>query len=494
MTWNGAPDSWSCSTLDEVCLKIQDGTHFSPKQQATSGRYKYVTAKNVRSWGLDLSDMTYVDEIQHRAIYLRCDPRKGDVLLVKDGVNTGDAALNTLDEEFSLLSSVCLLRANSVALEGAFLRYFLLSPAGYRLLTGKMTGTAIKRIILRRIKETPVPLAPLPEQHRIVAEIEKHFTRLDAAVAALQRVRANLKRYRATVLKAACEGRLVPTEAELARAEGHTYEPADQLLARILKERRTNAANDRKNDGIRLPEGESPADIREGWCVCTLGQIAECLDSRRVPVNKRERARRVGNVPYYGANGQVGWIDDYIFDEPLVLVVEDETFTGRTQSFSYMIRGKTWVNNHAHVLRATAGVTTEFLNHTLAHYPFTPRTTGTTGRRKLTQKALMTAPVVLPPLAEQHRIVAEVERRLSVIDELDAVVDANLKRAERLRQAILKRAFEGKLVPQDPNDEPASVLLERIRAEHRTMSSTGKIRSGRSHPRKVAPTDTARTG
>jgi type I restriction enzyme S subunit len=70
-----------------------------------------------------------------------------------------------------------------------------------------------------------------------------------------------------------------------------------------------------------------------------------------------------------------------------------------------------------------------------------------------------------PPLPEQHRIVAEVERRLSVIDELDAVVDANLKRAERLRQAILKRAFEGKLVPQDSHDEPASVLLERIRAE-----------------------------
>ncbi len=77
----------------------------------------------------------------------------------------------------------------------------------------------------------------------------------------------------------------------------------------------------------------------------------------------------------------------------------------------------------------------------------------------------------LPPLAEQHRIVAEVERRLSVIDELGAVVEANLKRAERLRQAILKRAFEGKLVPQDPSDEPASALLERIRAERRRGNS-----------------------
>ena len=75
--------------------------------------------------------------------------------------------------------------------------------------------------------------------------------------------------------------------------------------------------------------------------------------------------------------------------------------------------------------------------------------------------------IPFPPLAEQHRIVAEVERRLSLLDDLEAVVSANLKRAERLRQAILKRAFEGKLVPQDPDDEPAGVLLERIRRERK---------------------------
>jgi len=167
-------------------------------------------------------------------------------------------------------------------------------------------------------------------------------------------------------------------------------------------------------------------------------------------------------VPYYGANGQVGWIDIPLFDEPLVLVVEDETFTGRVKPFSYIVRGPSWVNNHAHVLRAIAPITTEFLNILLAKYPFIPLTTGTTGRRKLTQRALREAPVAIPPAAEQIRIVEEVDRRLSVIDTLEQTVERNLRRCKALRQSILKRAFEGKLVPQDPNDEPASELLARI--------------------------------
>src|SRR5262249_52456303 len=156
------PEGWIWKSMAEVCVKIQDGTHFSPKNQLPQGHYRYITAKNIRPWGLDLSDITYLSEEDHQAIYERCDPKKGDILLVKDGVNTGDTAINTLDEECSLLSSVCMLRPNINILFGPFLRYFILSPIGYLQLSGQMTGTAIKRIILRRIKETPVPIAPLP--------------------------------------------------------------------------------------------------------------------------------------------------------------------------------------------------------------------------------------------------------------------------------------------------------------------------------------------
>jgi type I restriction enzyme S subunit len=232
------------------------------------------------------------------------------------------------------------------------------------------------------------------------------------------------------------------------------------------------------------PDIANLPELPEGWCWASIEQVSECLDSQRVPINKDERARRGGEIPYYGANGRVGWIDKYLFDEPLVLVVEDETFVGREIPFSYLIRGKSWVNNHAHILRAITGLQIEFLNYSLAYYPFTPLTTGSTGRRKLTQKALAEAPYALPPMREQERIVLEIERLLSVDDAMLQSLKANSTRIELLRQSVLAHAFTGQLVPQDPTDEPASALLERIRAERSaSVSQKPARRSRKEHAR-----------
>ena len=305
------------------------------------------------------------------------------------------------------------------------------------------------------MRQIPVPIAPPDQQKRIAAEIEKQFSRLDEAVANLKRVKANLKRYKAAVLKAAVEGKLT----EEWREAHPDVEPASELLKRILAERR---ATWEKTQLARMKiKGKIPKDdewkkkykesslgqrvqrwqLPHCWTSATIGQVSECLDSMRVPVNKKDRLKREGQIPYYGANGQVGWINDYLFDEPLVLVVEDETFIGRTIAFSYKIKGKSWVNNHAHVLRATEAVEVDFLNYSLMYYPFTPLTTGTTGRRKLTQQVLMVAPYRLPPVAEQLQIVLEVERRVSIIEDLEHIVTASFRRAEKLRQSVLERAF-----------------------------------------------------
>jgi len=119
-----------------------------------------------------------------------------------------------------------------------YVRRFLDSSAYWKAISEQTAGIALPNVNAKKLATVEVPLAPVNEQCRIVEEVDKQLTRLDAAVAALKRVQANLRRYRASVLKAAVEGRLVPTEAELARAEGRDYESGDELLERILKERR----------------------------------------------------------------------------------------------------------------------------------------------------------------------------------------------------------------------------------------------------------------
>lgn len=211
-----------------------------------------------------------------------------------------------------------------------------------------------------------------------------------------------------------------------------------------------------------------------------IADVAECLDGKRIPINRGERSKRLGGIPYYGANGRVGWIDEALFDEPLVLVVEDETFTGRRKPFSYLIQGPAWVNNHAHVLRAKGEVLPAYLSFALSYYPFIPLTTGSTGRRKLTQRALMSAPIGVPDFESQRRIVDELEVLVTEVERQQRSVAKSVIRADRIRGAILAKAFYGQLVPQDPTDEPAAVLLDRIRSG---SIGTGPLASRRA-PRK----------
>ena len=193
----GMKEAWQIKTLGDVCVTVQDGAHESPKLQFDSpgnGRFLYITSKNIRNNYLDLENVTYVDEEFHNRIYPRCRPGVGDVLLTKDGANTGNVTLNTLDEPFSLLSSVCLIKTAPDFLLPSFLSYFIQSPDGLKSITGQMTGAAIKRIILRDIKLAKIPIPPLPEQQRIVALLDGAFAGLATAKANAER---NLQNARA---------------------------------------------------------------------------------------------------------------------------------------------------------------------------------------------------------------------------------------------------------------------------------------------------------
>lgn len=133
-----------------------------------------------------------------------------------------------------------LIRFRPRSISPRFLSYYLQCPAYWKQVEENAVGIALQNLNASKLAAFTVPVPPAVEQDEIVAKLDEQFSRLDAGVAALRRAQANLKRYRASVLKAACEGRLVPTEAELARQEGRTYETGEQLLTRILEERRAS--------------------------------------------------------------------------------------------------------------------------------------------------------------------------------------------------------------------------------------------------------------
>ena len=181
------------------------------------------------------------------------------------------------------------------------------------------------------------------------------------------------------------------------------------------------------------------AELPPGWTQASLGELVTVLDRMRVPLNKAERDKRPGDVPYYGATGQVGWVDQALFNEELLLLGEDGApFIDPSKPKSYIIRGPSWVNNHAHVLRALDGLTTcGYLKHHLDFVDYRPHVTGTT-RLKLTQRAMRSIPIRIPPVLEQKRIVAAIEEHFSRLDAADDSMAAPSLRTAQLLASVLQ--------------------------------------------------------
>lgn len=215
-------------------------------------------------------------------------------------------------------------------------------------------------------------------------------------------------------------------------------------MARAKKE--TALTPEERLQAALVPDWEWPYKLPENWCWTYLTKAAECLDNFRKPINATERASRIGNIPYYGATGQVGWIDDFLTNEDLVLLGEDGApFLDLIKDKAYLISGKAWVNNHAHILRSPFGDTgNRYLLHYLNSFNYAGYVNGTT-RLKLTQASMDTIPIPLPPLAEQQRIVGRIESLFAKLDEAKEKAQAVVDSFETRKAAILHKAFTGDL-------------------------------------------------
>jgi len=458
----------------------------------------YLRAANVTWDGLDLSDVNEMNFPPEQLETFRLQAE--DILLSEASGSAGEVGKPALWS--GQIEDCCfqntLIRVRSYGPDPRYLLLHFKADAELGRFSKAARGVGIHHLGAKAMEEWPLRLAPSGEQLRIVDEVEKQFTRLDAAVAGLQRVKANLKRYRASVLKAACEGRLVPTEAELAQREGRSFESGEELLKRILKERRARweadqlakmkaAGRGRTHDAWKTSY-EEPASAAEivvagvpGWSVASLDQICpvfvDC--AHRTPRYSEEgtpalRPRDVvGGFLRLEEAARVA-TNEYEKQTLRRRPVPGDIIYSRELSFGWAVlvpeAPSVCMSQGMVLFRPSDRVDNRFvrvvLNGPLGRKQAERAATGS-AHPHINLADIRTYAVPLPPLPEQHRIVAEVERRLSVVDELEATVEKNLARCARLRQSILKMAFEGRLVPQDPNDEPASVLLDRIRERRR---------------------------
>ena len=437
----------------------------------------------------------------------------GKIALVS-GLRSGIGAGST---EFHVLRP-------SQTMSGRFLTLYLLQEQIRREARSRMTGTAGQlRVPTIFLTTHQVRLPPPAEQERIVERVDSYVTRLDAATEGLNRIEANLKRYRASVLKAAVEGRLVPTEAELAKKEGRSYQPASSLLARILKERRTRWEESEsakmkakgkppKNDAWKsrykepiAPDTSSLPVLPEGWCWASVEMVGDVLLGRqRAPQYLTGRFGkpylRVANIK----DDRIDFSDvesmdfdpehfrKYRLAPDDILVSEGQSPHLVGQSAIYRGEGPADLcfQKTLHRFRpVTGGPSAAFAQLVFRSHVksgvFKRLASITTNIAHLTLEKFEAAPFPLPPVAEQDRIAAEVGRVLSDGEATATAVVLNRRRMARLRQSILQWAFEGSLVDQNPDDEPVSALLDRVRRE-RAIATDETARSVRLPSRKTA--------
>ena len=390
-----------------------------------------------------------------------------------------------------------------------FAYFGIISPLLFRLIFDKASSTTLPILNKSKFEALAFPLPPLPEQRRIVAKLEELFSKLDAGVAAVRRTQALLKRYRQSVLHAAVTGELTRAWREAHHAPAET---GAALLERIRAERwaQWETAQVAKRGG-QLPLGdgwkskyvepEAPdtselPELPEGWVWTNLealswdsgyGTSEKCsYESTGLPIlripNVVKGQLSFENIKRAGADAKINPLETVAPGDLLIIRTNgSKPLIGRaavvfdflsqpTHFASYLIRFR--LVNEQMLLRWISATWNSFDNRKWIE----EHAASSAGQHNISLSTLNNLPIPLPPLDEQAEIVTTVEARLSVLDNLEQTLTDELKRAERLRQSILHRAFTGRLVPQDATDEPAAALLAPLRE---APAAPAKAKAGR---------------
>jgi type I restriction enzyme, S subunit len=387
------------------------------------------------------------------------DPKKwcneNDLILCVRGSTTG--RMNIAGFDSSIGRGVAAIRSK---INQNYLNYFIHSTEGFIFNLG--TGSTFPNVTIKNLEELIIPIPPLSEQHRIVTKIEELLTQLDAGVASLKKVQAQLKRYRHAVLKAAFEGRLTH-----GWREEHCERDWQELILPNCCEKITKGESpkwqgfDYIDKGIPFIRSENVL-----W-----GKI-DIKNPVKIPLEFHNKLKR----------SQVN-SDDVLFNLVGASI-------GRCGIVPKQIDSAN-INQAVALIRCNQKIIPKYLMYLLLSpqiQTYIHSKKVETARANVSLEDLRGLSIKLPSYSEQVKIITEIERHFSQIDHLESTITTSLLQAESLRQSILKHAFEGKLVPQDPNDEPALILLERIKAEkahHTAEKLKGKTLQPKSPKRKI---------
>ncbi len=447
----GAPD-------EQPVLTGPFGTSLGREDFIESG-VPLLTISCLTHSGIDMTKALFVSEAKAHELS-RYRLRAGDLLFSRMA-SVGRAGLVPKSLDGALFNyHIMRLRLDESQIDARlFINYVRGAPQVRDYLKAVNHGATRDGINTEQLLNLPVAVPPIDQQLEIVAEIEKQFSRLDEAVANLKRVKANLKRYKASVLKDAVEGRLVLTEAELARRDGRSFETGEQLLQRTLDKRRIGWKGRGKYKEPVAANTDGLADLPEGWAWATVEQIT-CLvtsgsrgwgdfysdtgvlfiraqDIKTDALNLKGLARVDVPADAEGSRSSVGAND--------ILV----TITGANVTKSALVprlAEPAFVSQHVALLKLISAGSAAFVFDWLVS-PANGRKTLESwaygaGKPGLSLEQVRALPVALPPQSEQTRIVDEVECRLSVGRKVEVEVDSNLKRVEALRQSTLAQAFK----------------------------------------------------
>ncbi|MFQ1592721.1 restriction endonuclease subunit S [Aeromonas veronii] len=406
------PEDWDVFLIDNCAVKVGSGK--TPTGGSSvyvdSGR-PFVRSQNV-GWGkLDLSDVAYITETVH-STFLGSEIKRDDVLLNITGASIGRCAKADIQVIGGNVNQhVCIIRVDGSKFVPVVLVELINSSVGQNQIDSFQAGGNREGLNFAQVRQLKFALPLTVVEQTAIANV---LSDSDALIDALEQLIAKKQAIKSATMQQLLTGR--------------TRLPAFAL----------------RPDGT--PKGYKPSelgDIPEDWEILSLAHVTNCLDNLRVPLNESQRLKMRGEIPYCGANGIVGWVNDFLIDDDVILMAEDGGYFDEyvTRPIAYRIVGKCWVNNHAHILKAQDGYEQGYIFYSLVHKDI-QRYLASGTRAKLNKAEMEKIEILIPIENQEQTAIATI---LSDMDnELEALTQ-KLEKARALKQGMMQQLLTGKI-------------------------------------------------